>query len=140
MKEQPLPIGRGRDLTAPKVFVDALTGFNMEGCTLSQDDEHQRKPSTRAVDPISRTLLATAEGHQDYVDKAQFFYLYMVNPWVDLAICMACLFPPLVSWWFLGGIMTVLVVLIEASLILAIFWLAWRAAQRDKPAPASRTS
>ena len=120
--------------------MDALTGLNMEGCTLSQDDEYQRKPSTRAVDPISRTLLATAEGHQDYVDKAQFFYLYMVNPWVDLTICIACLFPPLISWWFLGGMMTVLVVLIEASLVLATFWLAWRAAQRDKPAPASRTS
>jgi len=111
----------------------------MEGGALSQDDEHERKPSTRAVDPISRTLLATAEGHQDYVDKAQFFYVYMVDPWVDLAICVACLFTVMLSWWFLGGIMGVLVVLVEAGLVLTVFWVTWRATQLDKSAAASRT-
>jgi len=139
VKEQALSVWPPSNLAVPKVFVDVLAGLIMEGCVLSEDEEYRRKPSTRAVDPISRTLLATAEGHQDYVDKAQFFYLYMVNPYVDLAICIACLFPPLVSWWFLGGIMAVLVVLVEASLVLATFWLAWRAAQRDKSVAASRT-
>jgi hypothetical protein len=111
----------------------------MEGCVLPEDEEYRRKPSTRAADPISRTLLAAAEGHQDYVDKAQFWYFYLVNPYVDLAIFGACLFPPLITWWFLGGIMTALVVLVETGPLLITFWLGWRAWQRDKSARVSGT-
>jgi hypothetical protein len=120
--------------------VDVPTQPNMEGQRLSEDDEYRRKPRTRAVDPISRGLLASAESHQDFVDKSHTLLNYLLNPLVDLAIAGALLLSPLLTYWFLANVTTtILVVLVEACILLTVFWLGWRAWRRDKSAAASRT-
>ena len=120
--------------------MDVPTQPNMEGQRLSEDDEYRRKPRTRAVDPISRGLLASAESHQDFIDKSQTLLNYLLNPLVDLAIAGAFLLSPLLTYWFLANMaITVLVVLVEACILLIFFWLGWRAWRRDKSAAAPRT-
>jgi len=112
----------------------------MEGQRLSEDDENRRKPSTRAVDPISRGLLASAESHQDFVDKSQTLLNYLLNPLIDLAIAGALLFLPLLTYWFLANMtITVLVVLVETCILLILSWLGWRAWRAQKSAGNSRT-
>jgi len=140
VKERPLPIGRRRHLPAPKVFVDVPIQLNMEGRRLSENDEYRRKAGTRAVDPISRGLLASAESHQDFIDKSQTLLSYLLNPLVDLVIAGALLLSPLLTYWFLANMtITVLMVLVEACIPLILSWLGWRAWRREKSAGKSRT-
>jgi hypothetical protein len=47
--------------------------LSLEALSVSEDEQQprQRRASERAVDPVARTFLATAEGHQDYCDKVE---------------------------------------------------------------------
>jgi hypothetical protein len=76
--------------------------------SVSEDEQKpRRRASERAVDPVARTLLATAEGHQDYIDNIED--LFVPPFWFDW-----------LTNWILGSLC-----LVGGGLAVVVYWVQW---------------
>lgn len=95
---------------------------------MSEDERPRRRASERAVDPVSRVLLATAEGHQEYIDNVMprpWWHAWVYN-WVigclDLGLGgLSLLF--YYGWWFPLAFPLGLVLLVIGAVVLVYPWM-----------------
>jgi hypothetical protein len=102
----------------------------LEATSVSEDDQKpRRRASERAVDPVSRVLLATAEGHQEYIDRMgqpvpwwrDWLYYWVVGGAQVVSGAVALVF--YLMQWFVAALPLSALLLVLGAVILAYPWM-----------------
>lgn len=96
------------------------------GLSLSDEEEYQRRASQRAVDPISRSMLASAEARQDYIDKSIYLDQILFNPCVVLLILFSSVVAPIVTFLMSSLLVALIVLVIIIGLDSGFYYYAWQ--------------
>lgn len=82
-----------------------------------------------AGDPISRSLVASAQEHKEFVDETEHI-LYLLNPCVDLVLAVTSIVAPILSLLVFGLFVFLAVFLIMVMIDAGIIYLWFT--RRDK--------